>query len=168
MANTKESMTRLRLQNVVKATVEQADKLTANAESSSVAFFREELDTSWDNYIAAFNLHEDTLIGKDDAILTTIQTEFTSMHGAYLSSKLHLGKLASAHQTAGALSSTIFDATNHDVAKTVKMSPVKISTFSGEVNQWTIQSNMSIDFNRKNSRRTTFAIFERSIERRAT
>lgn len=139
MPETKESLARLRQHNVLKSTVDKADKLTANAELSSVVIFREELDISWANYIAAFNTHEETIIDKDDTTVTAINQEFTAIHNAYLSSKLHLGKLASANQTGGALNSTMFDPAAHaqEVAKAVKMPPVKISTFSGEVSQWT-------------------------------
>lgn len=138
MPESKQSVCRTRHYNVLKATVDKADKLTANAELSSVAIFREELETGWANYSAAFNLHEDTLIGRDENELTVINQEFTSMHNAYLSTKLHLGKLALTNQTGAALNSTMFDNNaTQDVAKTVKMPPIKITMFSGELNQWT-------------------------------
>lgn len=137
MSASKESVQRTRHFNVLKSTVERADKLTTNADTSSVVIFREALDTDWSNYIASFNLHETTLIGKDETELTTIGKEFTTMHDAYLSTKVHLGKLLTANQTGGALNSTMFDATAHDAAKTVKMPPIKITTFAGELKDWT-------------------------------
>lgn len=132
----KESVYRTRYHGILKSTVEKAEKLTANADVSSVAIFRDELETGWSNYSSAFNTHEETLIGKDENALSTITKEFSTMHDAYLSTKLHLGKLMSANP-GGALNSTMFDSNAHDTAKTVKMPPIKISTFSGELKEWT-------------------------------
>lgn len=136
MSDTKEAVCRRRHYNVLKATIENAEKLTANADVSSVIVFRDELETGWSNYNDAFNNHENSLVGKDETALTNISQEFANTHKSYLSTKLHLGKLVASNQVGGSLNSTMFDATAHDVNKTVKMPPVKITTFSGDVKRW--------------------------------
>lgn len=136
-SNTKQALCRTRYHTVLKSTIEKAEKLTNNAEFSSVAIYREELETDWSHYSSAFNLHEDTLIGRDENTLTVINQEFTAMHNAYLSTKLHLGKLAMTNQPSGTLNSTMFDASNNDATKTVKMPPIKLTTFLDELKEWT-------------------------------
>lgn len=134
---TKQAACRSRYHGILKTTVDKAEKLTGNAEYSSIAIYREELETDWSNYSSAFNLHEDTLIGRDENALTSINAEFTAMHNTYISAKLHLGKLAAAVQGANVLNSTLLDTSNIDGTKTVKLPPVKLSVFSGELKEWT-------------------------------
>lgn len=136
MADTKEAVCRQRHQNVLKTTIESAEKLTANADASSVIVFRDELEISWAKYSAAFNSHEDSLVGRNEPMLSTISAEFTTMHKSYLTTKVHLGKLIAANQANGSMNSTMFDATAHDGVKIVKMPPVKITPFSGELKDW--------------------------------
>lgn len=134
---TKEELSRTRFRGILKSTVEKAEKLTATADVSSVAIFRDELDSGWTNYINAFNLHEDTLIGKDEATITEINQEYSALHNTYLSTKLHLGKLIQAKATGGTMNSTMFDQSNHDSVKTTKLPPIKITPFSGDSKDWT-------------------------------
>lgn len=80
MVNTKEETARKRHANVLKSTIEKADKLTNNADLSSVLIYRDQLETGWLNYSNAFDVHEDTLIGRDEDTLDTISREFSTMH----------------------------------------------------------------------------------------
>lgn len=137
---TRQELCHKRCHGILKATVEQAEKLTVNSEVSSVAVFRDELDTSWSHYVNAFNLHEDSLIGKDDITIGTINTEYIAMHNTYLCTKLHLRKLLSAKSTVSSLHSTLLDGTNganDEAVKTIKMPPIKITPFSGDLKDWT-------------------------------
>ena len=134
--NTKESACRTRYHNMLKSTVERAEKLTANADLSSVVIYRDALENGWSNYNNAYNEHEGTLVGIDETELNTINQEFRKMHDVYLNTKVHLGKLIASNQTGGALNSTMFDATAHEATKTIKMPPIKITRFTGELKDW--------------------------------
>lgn len=134
--NSKEAVYRRRHFNVLKSTIERAEQLNAEADTSFVMIFASELEAGWSNYSNAFNTHEDSLIGKDDTTLNTISKEFTSMHNSYLNTKLHLAKLDTANH-AGASNSTLLNATAHNSIKTTKLPPIKITQFTGDLKHWT-------------------------------
>lgn len=102
------------------------------------AVYRDELEVNWTNYNTAYVQHEDTLVGKDDTELGNITTEFATIHTAYIKCKIHLSALIATLATAG--NSSILDqSTSHNdgnSVKTVKLPPVKLMKFSGELKDW--------------------------------
>lgn len=131
-----QSASRARLATILKANISQAEKLTANAEPSSIVVFQNELETSWTNYDVAFNEHERIIAGKDDKELSTITSEFMSLHNSYMSVKLHMGKLISSANPHSSIFESTVNHGNGDTTKTVKLPPIKLTPFSGDKIEW--------------------------------
>lgn len=126
---------RTRHHAILKVVVDKINKLTSNAESTSLFVYRDELDLCWSNYAVAYRAHEEFVASKDQAKLANILKEYLAIHDSYLSSKLHANKLLAANPT-----NSIFDGNSTqrmaEQSKPVKLKPYHITTFSGEIKDW--------------------------------
>lgn len=130
----KAAAVRARHASTVKQTIDSINGFTAQTCASTLAVYREELESGWTAYHNAFIDHEDAIIGKNDDDVSTITTEFATIHTSYLRSKVHLNKLIAG--TAGNTVNLDQSIMQPDGVKTVKLPPCKLMNFSGELSDW--------------------------------
>lgn len=128
---------RVRFHATLKVVIDKINKLTANAEPSSVFVYRDELDLYWNHYANAFNGHETIIAGKEtfSAKFATISKEFTSIHDSFLSAKLHINKLIVSATNNTTLDGSFTQRINEQ-KRAFKLKPYHIETFSGNLKNW--------------------------------
>lgn len=130
----KTSTVRARYASTIKGTIDAVNKLTdANSCASQLAVYRDELDDNWTNYSTAFSEHEEAIVGKDDAEVTNITTEFATIHTAFVKAKVHINKLLTNTGNTSVLDQSV---SQNDGIKSVKLPPCQLMKFSGELKDW--------------------------------
>lgn len=134
------SAARVRITAMIKKTIDSIGTLTNTACPSTLVVYSNELETNWASYHNAFCEHEEALAGKDDDELANITTEFATIHNSVIRARILLAKLVANHNNgAGSnLNGSIIEPniTTVDNAKTVKLPPCKLTTFSGDWKDW--------------------------------
>lgn len=135
---------RERTLTILKGTIETVSTLTADACSSTIAVYTQELEESWRAYADAYGNHEESLVGKEHldlvTLLQTIQDQYLETRTSHIKARIKIGKLASPNGHNG--TPTDFNATMNDLTlsgervKTYKLPPIHLPVFLGDMKNW--------------------------------
>lgn len=111
---------------------------------SALCVIKTELESKWSDFEDAFNEHEASLIGCGNlSDLNGITTDFVTLQNSHVKAKITISQLISGandgEESASAQSSNgqATTPTNTNARPAFKMAPMKISSFSGNLSEWT-------------------------------
>lgn len=127
---------RLRTQNTLRSTANSICRLPETTHVSTLRVLKEELQEKWNDFIHAFEDHEQSLSASADPSLQSITQEYGESHNKYVQAKLFVANLIDSQAPTTNDTPVPSAAATNRPASNFKMPPIRITPFNGSSTDW--------------------------------
>lgn len=130
---------RTRTQTMLRKAVDNVSRLNETTPLSALRVLKDDLEEKWNDFIHAFQDHENALSAAADPTLRMITNEYAESHNQYLQAKLHLADLINKHNATQFVPNVLNvseDSTAMPIASQFKLPSIRITPFNGNSSDW--------------------------------